>query len=99
MPALCWARLSQSLRAGALATSVAGANRLRQRLGITGLNGAGISGIADAPEKPKWMQVRTYERLLNELLREETQAYQARADWTRRFVDRVVDRSKPPFTL
>jgi hypothetical protein len=90
------------------------ANRLRQRrfgsaayptpasnrLDTGYLNGAGISGIAiDAPEKPKWMPVRTYERLLDELLRAEIQAYQARADWTRRFVDRVVDRSKPPFTL
>jgi hypothetical protein len=68
------------------------ANMLRQRLG-------GNAGLDEVPEKPDAMPVEVYARLLDEILQAETQAYQARADWTRRFVARVVDRSKPEFTL
>jgi hypothetical protein len=45
------------------------------------------------------MPVEVYARLLDEILQAETQAYQARADWTRRLVAWVVDRTKPEFTL
>jgi hypothetical protein len=57
------------------------------------------TGLDGAPEKPDAMPVDDYARLLDEILQAETQAYQARADWTRRFVAWIVDRSKPPFTL
>ena len=69
------------------------ARMLRQRLGSdTGPEGG-------APEKPDDMPVEVYARLLDEILQAETQAYQARAEWTQRFVARIVERSKPPFTL
>jgi hypothetical protein len=57
---------------------------------------AGLDGV---PEKPDDMPVEVYARLLDEILQAETQAYQARADWTRRFVAWVADRTKPEFTL
>jgi hypothetical protein len=57
---------------------------------------AGLDGV---PEKPDAMPVEVYARLLDEILQAETQAYQARADWTRRFAAWVVDRTKPEFTL
>jgi hypothetical protein len=57
---------------------------------------AGLDGV---PEKPDDMPVEVYARLLDEILQAETQAYQARADWTRRFVAWVFDRTKPEFTL
>ena len=72
------------------------ARMLRQRLGSsTGRDGA----LDGASEKPDGMSVDDYARLLDEILQAETQAYQARAEWTQRFVARIVERSKPPFTL
>ena len=68
------------------------ANMLRQQID----SNAGLDGV---PEKPDDMPVEVYARLLDEILQAETQAYQARADWTRRFVAWVVDRTKPEFTL
>ena len=54
-------------------------DKVRQRFGpiAQGLASAGIPGIADAPERPKWMPVDVYARLLDELLRAETQAAEA----------------------
>ena len=73
------------------------ARLLRQRLGSadTGLDGT----LDGAPEKPVAMSVNIYAQSLDAILQAEIQAYQGRADWTRRFVARIVDRSKPPFTL
>jgi hypothetical protein len=68
------------------------ARMLRQQID----SNAGLDGV---PEKPDDMPVEVYARLLDEILQAETQAYQARADWTRRFVARVVDRTTPSFTL
>ena len=68
------------------------ANMLRQQID----SNAGLDGV---PEKPDDMPVEVYAHLLDEILQAETQAYQARADWTRRFVAWVVDRTKPQFTL
>ena len=56
-------------------------------------------GWMECPKSLYAMPVEVYARLLDEILQSETQAYQGRADWTRRFVARVVDRTKPEFTL
>ena len=73
------------------------ARLLRQRLGSadTGLDGT----LDGAPEKPVAMSVDIYAQSLDAILQAEIQAYQGRADWTRRFVARIVDRTKPEFTL
>jgi hypothetical protein len=58
--------------------------RLRQRFGTTtqGLDSTRISmgiGTVDVPERPRWMHVDTYTRLLDELLQAEMQAAKAGA--------------------
>jgi hypothetical protein len=59
------------------------ANQLKQRLGI------GV-GIADPlPEKPTGMWVRTYGRLLDELLQAERLTYEAQEDRFKRLLAQV----------
>jgi hypothetical protein len=66
------------------------ANRLRQRLGIT---------AAGAPDKPKEMRMRAYERLLDAALKAEIQATEAGTARLRRLIAWIENRHKPPFTL
>jgi hypothetical protein len=66
------------------------ANKLRQRLGITG---------AGVPEKPQGMFVRDYERLLEETLQAEMQATEARTARLLQLAAGIERRHKPPFTL
>jgi hypothetical protein len=56
------------------------ANKARQRLDF--------AGVA-VPEKPKRMTVRTYARLLEEVLQAEIAADEAYTEWLQRFVARV----------
>ena len=64
------------------------ANKLRQRLDTTGIA---------VPKKPKHMAVRTYARLLEELLLADIQASEASAARLLWLVDWVEKRHKPPF--
>jgi hypothetical protein len=69
------------------------ANKLKQRLGI----GVGIA--EPLPNKPKRMWVRTYGRLLDELLQAETSADEARATMFNRLlaqVDNDIQADQPP---
>jgi hypothetical protein len=45
------------------------------------------------------MPADTYAQLLEEALQAEILANEACTDWLHQFVARIVDRSKPPFTL
>jgi hypothetical protein len=62
------------------------ANKLRQRLGITGRG---------APDKPEGMPVATYERLLEETLQAEIQATETGTAWLLQLIERL----NPRFTL
>ena len=64
------------------------ANKLRQRLDTTGIA---------VPEKPEHMPVRTYARLLEELLLADIQACEASAARLLWLVDWIEKRHKPPF--
>jgi hypothetical protein len=61
------------------------ANKLRQRLAIGGID-------APLPEKPRWMPVSTYARLLDEVLQAEIAADEAYTEWLQRFVARSGNR-------
>jgi hypothetical protein len=63
------------------------ANKLRQRLGITGI-------AEPLPEKPKGMWVRTYARLLDKTLQAEILADEARANRIQRFVAQIENHLK-----